>query len=175
MKRIPEDVLADLVMRMTLADIARMFGCDPRTVSLQADRQGLVSPFARKDGTAEEFARIRELLAAGWPHQRIAQDLGRSHDFVVRHVRRLEAGTPPPKPLESGLRPLKPKWPVPDATWEEALKGRTYDDISETTICREWPPWRLPVNGAALASAAQAANRTYTRSAADLCVDEARD
>lgn len=174
MKRIPEEVLADLVMRMTLSDIARMFGCDPRTVSLQAGRQGLVSPFARKNGRVEEFARMQELAAAGWSHQRIAQELGRSHDFVMRHLRRLEASEPleleEPDDCVS-----RAGWPEPDTTWEEALRGRTYDDISEAKICREWPPSRLPINGAALASAAQAANRTYSRSSADLCVDEARN
>jgi hypothetical protein len=174
MKRIPEEVLADLVMRMTLSDIARLFGCDPRTVSLQADRQGLVSPFARNNGRAEEFARMQELAAAGWSHQRIAQELGRSHDFVMRHLRRLE-GREAPTPEELDDCSSQTGWPAPDTTPEEALGGRTYDDISEAKICREWPPSRLPVNGAALASAAQAANRTYSRSAADLCVDEARD
>ena len=54
---------------------------------------------------------------------------------------------------------------------EVALGGRLYEDMDEATLTRECPPRYLPINGAALATAGRVGAMSYSRSAADLCVD----
>jgi hypothetical protein len=175
---IPSDVLAGLVARHPFYEIARMYDCDPRSVSALANLYGLTSAFGTKRATEEELARIRALVAEGWNLSRIAEDLGRSFDFVFRHVRRMERTDIAPAcdggcgdETEPYVRPSRISWPKPTTSHEEALAGRLYEDMSEQVLCREWPPRRFPVNGAALASAAQVASRSASRSCADLCAE----
>jgi len=167
--QVTEPVLRDLVARHPYYEIARMFQCDTRTVGVLAARYGLASAFVAKAGTAEEIARIRELSAQGWPIKRIADTLGRSQDFVSRRIKAVDETGDLPAPYR---RPPRTGWPLPNTSAEEALSGRRFDNVDEEVLVREWPPHLRPINGAALASAAQAANRSYSRSSADLCADE---
>ncbi|TAK98952.1 MAG: helix-turn-helix domain-containing protein [Rhodospirillaceae bacterium] len=167
--QVAESVLRDLVARFPYYEIARMYKCDTRTVGALAACYGLSSAFVAKAGTAEEIERIRELSAQGWPIKQIADTLGRSQEFVSRRVKAVaesgEVQTPYRRPSRAG-------WPLPYTSAEEALGEQQFDDMDEQVLARECPPHLRPLNGAALASAAQAANRSYSRSSADLCADE---
>ena len=166
---IAETVLRDLVARYPFYEIARQYQCDTRTVGVLAARYGLMHAFVAKAGTAEEDARIRDLNGQGWPIKRIADTLGRSQDFVSRRINAITDSSGGRSPYR---RPSRAGWPLPYTTVDAALGERRFEDVDEDVLVRECPPHLRPLNGAALASAAQAANRSYSRSSADLCADE---
>jgi hypothetical protein len=167
---IDEATMRQLVATHRFYEIARMYKCDVRLVGRLAQQYGLRSAFVAKAATAEEEARVRELLAAGWSVKAIAEELGRSQDFVQRRMEACddvdddESG--------EGDAPLRTGWPIPHTTAEAALCGRRYDDVREEILDRECPPFRWPLNGAALAAAARNAAVSFSRSAADLCMEE---
>jgi len=163
-----EPLLRDLVARYPFYEIARMYKCDARMVGALAAKYGLASAFVAKAGTEEEKVRIRELAAEGIPIKRIALAIGRSQDFVARRLKTMDEDDDDDW-LEEAWS--SEGWPRPDTTCAEALRGRRYDDVDEEILAREVPPNRLPLNGAALSSAARAANRSTSRSNADLCAD----
>lgn len=157
-----------LVAIYPLYEVAERLEIGRRAVSVLAARYGLSSGFVSRGATAAEEARIHALAEEGLSVKAIAEEMGRSHEFVARRLNGLA------KPAEGCAPPSRTRrraWPRPDTTIEAALGGRRYEDVTATTLDRECPPGRWPINGVSLAAVGRFAATSFTRSSADLCAD----
>ncbi len=157
-----------LVAVYPLYEVAERLEIGRRAVSVLAARCGLSSAFVSRRATAAEEARIHALAEEGLSVKAIAEQTGRSHEFVARRLNGLA------RPVDQGAPPTRTRrraWPRPDTTIEAALDGRRYEDVAEATLDRECPPGRWPINGVALAAVGRFVATSYTRSSADLCAD----
>ncbi len=137
-RNIPESQLREMVKTMSFAAIAKHFGCDVRAIGKLAAACGWKTCHGKHPEKPGEVARIRELRALLWSVKAIADDLGRSQEFVARRIWRLENPEQP-----AGGRPrVQNDWPVRNTTDKLALKGQPlFDDVRLKQSVGE------PVNG----------------------------
>lgn len=158
-----DDLFRQLASEHPFYVVAKRMGVGQRAVSNHAKRLGLPSVGAIKLPTAAEIARVNDLTAAGWSVKRIADEIGRSQDFVARR-RREAQGLADPRKRGRPTEGSRAGDPVSADTGDYR-----YEDMPESILAREWPQWRVPVNGAALAAAGRLACASMVGCSAQSC------
>lgn len=154
MINLSEQKLRELSETFRFYQIAEMYACDVRSISLMAAKYGIESKFKMKVETKEEVEAIAHLRVEGWGIQRIAAHIGRSEDFVRARV----TGRNTNKEVTEQFS--RKGWPKPTTTMAKALGDQLFDNVNI--------PCGTAINGRRLASAVRAHNIPMG-CAADMC------